>query len=186
MLALFEFFYGNIDINGLILKGFMIAMGIAGVFTKTILPKEGAMFELQSMKKIFIAAMVSLLVSGSISIANAWELTVRNDTGKNCKVLIYDDRFAANYPREEVTIASGSSYTWHTGGYCPDCMKGEIYASGQSNPGWRKIKWTNCLGKEIAIADGCTACCWNTSWRICRKRGEGYDIRDDDYGFCKE
>jgi hypothetical protein len=137
------------------------------------------MFELQSIKKIFIVAMVSLLLSGSISITNAWEVTVRNDTGKDCKVTIYDYRFVSVSPREEMTIASGSSYTWKTGGYCPTCMDGQIYASGQSSPGWKKIKWTNCLGNEIAIAEGCSPCCSNTSWRICRKRGEGYDIRGD-------
>lgn len=147
------------------------------------------MFEIRSMKKIFITAMVSLLVSGSISITHAWEVTVRNDTDKDCKVTLYTDRMFAIHPETEATLTPGASYTWRTGSWCPDCIKGKInIPSGtQSSSGWKTIKWTNCLGNEISIADGCSPCCWNSNWRICRKRGEGYsEVRDDDYGFCKE
>ena len=134
------------------------------------------------MSKILLGIMVSLLLFGSISIANAWQLTVRNPTDKDCKVLLWDQHpFFVINAREKVTISAAGSYTWDTGGYCPACMQGEIW-DGQT---YRYIKWTNCLGREVSTADGCSACCWNSSWQICRKRGSG-TIHDYDYGFCKD
>jgi len=46
MLALFEFFYGNIDINGLILKGFMNGVGIAldNPITPCRLPRQSRLY----------------------------------------------------------------------------------------------------------------------------------------------
>jgi hypothetical protein len=136
------------------------------------------MFKLQRMNRILMAIMVSLLLLGSISIANAWEVTVRNPTDKTCKMKLWDHRLLFIHEHEEATIPPGGSYTWDTGGYCPSCMKGALYHWGQVSD---TIQWTNCLGNSVGILDDCTPCCWNASWHICKKTGMG-----DPYGFCKD
>ena len=138
------------------------------------------MFKFHWMSKILLGIMVFLLLFGSVAISNAWQLTVWNPTDTKCKVTVWDHRFAVLHDLGTVTIQPSSSNTWSTGGYCPSCMEGKIWDGNA----YRYIKWTNCLGNEIGCADGCSACCWNSTWHICRKRGSG-TIHDYDYGFCK-
>jgi len=128
------------------------------------------------------AIIISFLLLGSVSVANAWNVTVRNDTNYTCKIRLYMDRFFTCHLTDYQSIATGSSYQWDTGGWCPLSLEGEINVDGK----WIKMKSIN-IGVGNEINDACqdsSAACWNSSWIICRKRGSG-TINDYDYGFCK-
>ncbi len=112
------------------------------------------------------------------------KVTVINDSGSKCKVNLSKDKLVNEDWVGVVTISAGDSYTFETGSLCPCCLKGQYYDA--ANNVWRKLLTKNVgLGNDSKNCD-CTAACWDSTWRICRKAGEGYtQVRDYDFGFCR-
>lgn len=129
-----------------------------------------------------MVVIVSLLLLSSVSVANAWRVTVRNDTNYNCSVRLYTDHFFQCYKTDKERITPVSSYTFDTGAWCPQSLEGWIIIDGVE----KKMKSIN-IGVGNEISDACqdgSAACWNSTWIICRKRGSGA-VNDYDYGFCR-
>ncbi len=133
--------------------------------------------------RALLAAIVLVLGCGLCSLSFAWDVTVSNATELVAKVEGHVDHVFWTSGMGEQTIQPGGSYTWHSGSWCPDGLSGEIRDSAGN---WRKIQETSCLGHKCSH-DSWTSCCWNLNFKVCRKAGIGYqEIRDDDYGFCKQ
>ena len=126
--------------------------------------------------RALLAAIVLVLGCGFCSLSFAWDVTVHNPTPYFVQVEIYTTVFTSEI-LESTIITKNSSHTFKTGNWCPSGFKGNFM------PGAR-IASTSILGHETELF---SAGCWNSSWQICRKRGnEGDEIKDNDYGFCKQ
>jgi len=135
------------------------------------------------MKKLILVAVIVLeLVLGFSVPSHAWQVQVRNDTSQNANVDIYISSIF-NYKVGSIIIVPGATGTIDTGGWCPSGLTGAFV--GNQKQLISNLASTSCLGHEIGPA-GFSACCWNSSWTICRKRGDDQSINDKDYGFCKQ
>ncbi len=131
-------------------------------------------------KKIFfVICIVFFVVFCSVTSSEAWLVTVKNDTEYLVSVRLYVN-FIVNGLHEEVTICAGGSHTFDTGGLCPSGFTGTIYHRYASS-----LAETSILGHEVGIS-GFSAGCWNSAWKVCRKRGSGHVTETRDYGFCKQ
>lgn len=115
-----------------------------------------------------------------------WKFKVQNPTDNKVKVWVFVRlaNLSEKLTATGVVINPGGTYTFETGDKCPTGIEGQIYADGK----WLKMKSMDCLGGdhdyETSVA---STCCWNISARVCQKAGQGYtEVRDHDYGFCKE
>lgn len=134
-------------------------------------------------KHVLVAAMVLMLVLGMGSLSFAYDVTVYNETEFVVKVAVWTNHLTTNQKVSTQTIQPGGSYTWSTGAWCPDGLTGQIK---DSTGNWRGLQETNCHGNKQSSGFW-PACCWSLTFKVCRKIGIGYtEIRDDDYGFCKE
>ena len=134
-------------------------------------------------KSVFVTAMALVLVCGMGSPSFAYDVTVHNETEFVVNVATWSHHFSSNKKVSTQTLQPGGSYTWSTGAWCPCGLSGQIN-DGAGN--WRALQETNCHGNKQS-SEWWPPCCWNLTFRVCRKVGEGYsEIRDDDYGFCKE
>lgn len=132
-------------------------------------------------KRGLLVATVVIILVGLASLSFAWDVTVRNDSGHRCQVRLYTDHLFTCHYTSYQSIASGSSYTWSTGAYCPQALEGKIYVDGVM----KSMKSMN-IAVSVEVDNPCdaTAACWSATWMICRKRGSG-TANDYDYGFCK-
>jgi len=132
------------------------------------------------VKKIFfVGFFVFFMVFCSVSSSGAWLVTVKNDTEYLVNVNLYVNFFVNGF-YEEATIIAGESHTFDTGGLCPSGFTGTIYDRYAS-----RLSETSILGHEIGVA-GFSAGCWNSGWKVCRKRGSGHGTETRDFGFCKQ
>ncbi len=118
------------------------------------------------------ACLLALLALIWAAPAGAWTMTLDNPTEYTARVLAYGGYKDPIHLKTlaTVNIAPGGSYQWSTGAQCPTGFAGKL----NTPDGWRGLK-TDTFIK-----------CWNVHYKICQKAGQGYtEVRDYDYGFCK-
>jgi hypothetical protein len=123
------------------------------------------------------------LTETSASGAMVYEATAKNETELVVRVEAYNDQWSSGMGLGEQTIQPGGSYTWRSSTYCLCGFKGQIRDSAGN---WYKMQDTDCNGNKTSSI-GFSACCWNLNFKVCRKEGVGNkEIKDGDYGFCKQ
>jgi hypothetical protein len=135
------------------------------------------------MNVVLITGIVSVILLGIASNSHAWRVTVTNGSDRPCIVLFYDNAYIVNDWQYRETIQPSQSITLDSKGYCFSGLEGFYFP-----PDGREVKIasTSILGHEVDVG-GFSAGCWDSSWTICRKRGAGDpNVRDNDYGFCKQ
>jgi hypothetical protein len=136
---------------------------------------------------LFLAAALFListlaLAGGGIN----WKVTVKNDTNYKCKVNVSKDKLTIVEWMGWRTLEPGQQTTFETGSLCPCGIKGEVYDANSKT--WKKTRTVNIgLANEIAEnGEFCSAACWDSSWKLCRKAGTDADsLRDKDFSWCK-
>lgn len=132
-----------------------------------------------------------LLLSGLLAVglfftagsASAYQVKVHNPTDEYVHVYVYVNKLLFNDPVHNFDVGPHSTGTIETGGLCPSGVDG--YVDRGKMP---KMQSHSCLGHDVD-SSSFTACCWNLSFKVCRKRGDttpGVIIRNGDYGFCPE
>ncbi len=142
------------------------------------------------------SAIGVFLVSVSVlfcapSVAFAWQVTVQNDTQYYAKVNFWGNHLFWSQIEATREIDAGASVTVDTGGICPSGFSGQFeekQALGRPQGGGfiSYLAPTSILTGGGGEPSMFTACCWNSSWRICRKRNEGGVMQNEDFGFCKQ
>ena len=129
-------------------------------------------------------ALVILLLVLSATTAEAYEVTITNDSAYTCEVSVWTMHLFFSVNEGTFTLQPGQSHTWDTGGWCPAGFSGDI-AGPQ---GWRRLQMADCLGNNSSSSTGFSAtCCWRLNYKICKKiSGDHIELRDNDYGFCKQ
>jgi hypothetical protein len=137
------------------------------------------------MNVILLTGIVSVILLGIAANLHAWTVTVRNDSEETCRVDLYYTSFEGNKEYGMKLVPKGGTATFETGLWCPSGFTGIIFKDPK-NLEYPSLASTSILGHETGTT-GFSAGCWNSSWKICRKRGEGYkEVRNNDYGFCKQ
>jgi len=122
-------------------------------------------------------ALVILLLVLSATTAEAYEVTITNDSAYTCQVSVWTMHLFFSQNEGTATLQPGQSHTWQTGAWCPSGFSGDILGP----QGWRNLQMTNCLGNNCSSSTGFMAtCCWNLNYKICKK------TPDYIYGFCKQ
>ena len=141
---------------------------------------------MMSKKGLFLKhiGIVILVLAMSATTGWAYDVTVTNDTEYTCKVSVFTMHLVFSENEGTFILQPGQSHTWNTGAWCPSGFSGTIL--GQQ--GWRELQMTNCLGNKCSDSTGFMAtCCWDLRYRVCKKiSGDHVEVRDNDYGFCKE
>lgn len=129
-------------------------------------------------------ALVILLLFLSATTAEAYEVTITNDSAYTCQISVWTMHLFFSQNEGTATLQPGQSHTWQTGAWCPSGFSGDILGP----QGWRNLQMTNCLGNNCSSSTGFMAtCCWNLNYKICKKiSGNHIELRDNDYGFCKQ
>ena len=124
--------------------------------------------------KIVMFSVAALLLLSAIAVAGGganWKVTVNNDTNYKCRVLVYTEKMTHSEPMDWRTLASGQQTIYETGSLCPCCIEGKVY--DPSTKTWKKTRKVNIgLGNEINDPYSCSAACWNSTWKLCRKAGK--------------
>jgi len=138
-----------------------------------------------------ILAAIFGMIAGAISASSAasYDVKVQNDTGHTVVVTLYvSTLIQGNKDYSKWGMSSWLSHTFTTDWHCPSGFKGTIHQEQGAwiDPNGYKLASTSILGHETGKS-GFSPGCWNSSWKICRKRGkDGDPLKDDDYGFCKQ
>lgn len=131
---------------------------------------------------VFCAVLLALGAALDCGPAQAWMVKVQNDTEESIGVCVSIrklDLGEADCYFYVQRIESGEEKIIDTGGWCPS----SIEFSGLG--GWKFKK--DCTKINYS---GIATCCWNTSFKVCCKKGRGEcDARakegDAGYGLCK-
>ena len=137
---------------------------------------------------LFFVLIMAGLIIGRDAYAGGginYKVKVQNPTNYKVKVWAYVRlvNLSEKHTSSGVVINPGETYTFETGAKCPTGIEGQIYADGK----WLKMKSMDCLGGDHNYETSVmSTCCWDISARVCQKAGQGYtEVRDHDYGFCK-
>lgn len=149
------------------------------------------------MNIILIAGVVAVILLGIASHSHAWKVTVKNGNENKmingvetystvtATVTFYYNALIANGEGAWQNIHLGESFTYDSGGLCPSGFTGRLFfITKDGKMDEKELAPTSILGHEVG-KEGFTAGCWDSSWTICRKRGQGVTINNNDYGFCK-
>jgi len=138
----------------------------------------------KSLSFLTKSALVILLLFLSATTAEAYEVTITNDSAYTCQISVWTMHLFFSQNEGTATLQPGQSHTWQTGAWCPSGFSGDILGP----QGWRNLQMTNCLGNNCSSSTGFMAtCCWNLNYKICKKiSGDHIELRDNDYGFCKQ
>lgn len=133
---------------------------------------------------LFIASGLLLPEDKEVLAGSAlnWKISVTNPTPYQVQVRATKTG-VGDLVAGEVLIAPGGSYTFELGAFCASAVDGYIFVAGQR----KNLKPCNCLGQDMTcIENSLATCCWNVSFQIVQKAGQGYtEVRDFDYGFQK-
>ena len=136
---------------------------------------------------IFSVAALFLISAGAVAGGGAnWKVDVTNDTNYKCKVLIAVTTGPTNKEMDCRTLSPRERTTYETGAWCPCAITGKVYDPDSKT--WKKTRTVNIgLGNEVDDSGQfCSAACWNSSWKLCRKAGTDADsMRDKDFSWCK-
>jgi hypothetical protein len=146
--------------------------------------------EMKGRLGIGVAAL-ALLVLAAPGVSHGgsgstWHVTVKNPNEVPVKVNVgYKKGTVTLYWVESpfAVIAPGGEHQFNIpGAACPHGLTGFYSVEGK----WLYMLDTGCLGGDVK-RDFWTACCWNETFEVCRKRGSGSsEYHDEDYGFCKK
>jgi hypothetical protein len=136
------------------------------------------------MKRIGIAATAGLAIAfltvpqvSHGTSGSTWHVTVRNPTDYVVQVHVH---YAVGWT-DMVTINPGGQHRFDIpGAKCPTGLAGLYSINGR----WAPMLDTSCSGNDKPFSCACwAACCWNTTWDVCRKP---HWVVDYGYGFCKQ
>ena len=122
------------------------------------------------MKKVMVMSCFLVTLCGSSLPADAWKVTIKNETNKDVSAEVYSWRFLeGSYPtNNNKLISKQEEQTTDTGFWCPtgvvltaDRLALRLFVRFLDGNSW-----------DYSIGTSATACCWDQKWKIKLKNGE--------------